>query len=470
MYWFGGIQLHINEEMIKAILDSIDEAIHVVNQEGITIFYNHIAANHDGLQKVEVLGKHILEVFPSLTESSSTLLKVLQTEQPIFNMPQTYKNNYGKLIDTINTTLPIKVNNQVIGAVEIGKDYSKIKALSNKLMDLQTRVKGVSKKPREVIGAKYTFKDILTKNKAFQQVKNQAKKVANSPSAILIYGETGTGKELLVQSIHNASIRNSAPFIAQNCAALPESLLESILFGTVKGSYTGAVDRPGLFEISHGGTLFLDEINSMPLELQSRLLRVLEDGLVRRIGGSKAFQVDVRVIVALNKHPIICLEDQELRPDLYYRLNVFSLEIPPLRERKEDIHHLVDYFIYRFNQNLRKEVLQVDTEVMKRLMAYSWPGNVRELLHVIEHSMNMVEGKILKIEHLPNQILKSQLRKTNGTIKPFRQVVEETEINLIKSALQQSDGNIKQAATLLKIPRQTLQYKIRKYKLQGTFN
>ncbi|MCH1626348.1 sigma-54 interaction domain-containing protein [Ferdinandcohnia quinoae] len=455
--------------MVIAILDSIDEAIHIVNAEGITIFYNQIAAEHDGLQKEEVLGKHILEVFPSLSESTSTLLKVIKTKQPIFNLPQTYKNNHGKPIDTINTTLPIKVNNQLIGAVEIGKDYTKIKALSNKLTDLQSRAKGIMKKPNEVIGAIYTFKDILTKNKAFEKVKYQAEKVANSSSTVLIFGETGTGKELLVQSIHNASIRNKAPFIAQNCGAIPESLLESILFGTVKGSYTGAVDRAGLFEIAHGGTLFLDEINSMPLELQSRLLRVLEDGMVRRIGGAKAFQVDVRVIVALNKKPILCLEDQELRPDLYYRLNVFSLEIPPLRDRKEDIPHLIDHFIRKFNQSLQKEVAQIDTEVIKCLSAYSWPGNVRELMHIIEHSMNIVEDKILKIEHLPSQIFGNTLLKKNETIKPLRVAVKETEIMLIESALQQSDGNIQQAALLLKIPRQTLQYKIQKYKLKVNF-
>ncbi|MFS0863240.1 sigma-54 interaction domain-containing protein [Fredinandcohnia sp. 179-A 10B2 NHS] len=451
--------------MVIAILDSIDEAIHVVNKEGITIFYNQVAANHDGLNKEEVLGKHILEVFPSLSEESSTLLKVIQTKQPIFHQPQTYKNKWGKLIDTINTTLPINVNGQFIGAVEIGKDYSKIKSLSNKLMDLQSKVRGVSKKPSELYGAKYTFDDILTRNKHFEFVKKQASKVAQSASTVLVYGETGTGKELLVQSIHNMSPRKQAPFIAQNCAALPESLLESILFGTVKGSYTGAVDRAGLFEIAHGGTLFLDEINSMPLELQSRLLRVLEDGLVRRIGSPKAFQVDVRVIVALNKLPSECVKDNELRPDLYYRLNVFSLEIPPLRERLEDIPFLVDYFIASYNHSFQKDVWKTDEEVLQLFGEYSWPGNVRELKHVIEHAMIMVDGNNLTRSHLPthiNQTEKTVIEKQSHVLKPLRQALQETESILITSAMETAEGNINQAAKLLQIPRQTLQYKLQK--------
>ncbi|WP_010281432.1 sigma-54 interaction domain-containing protein [Bacillus timonensis] len=455
--------MQIGEELVIAILDSIDEAIHVVNEDGITIFYNQVAAEHDGLSREEVLGKHILEVFPSLNENSSTLLKVISTKQPIFHLPQTYKNKWGKLIDTVNTTLPIKINGIFIGAVEIGKDYSKIKDLSNKLMDLQSKVRGVSKKPNEIYGAKYTFHDILTKNEQFNYVKRQATKVASSTSTVLVYGETGTGKELLVQAIHNESSRRQAPFIAQNCAALPESLLESILFGTVKGSYTGAVDRAGLFEIAHGGTLFLDEINSMPLELQSRLLRVLEDGMVRRIGSPKALQVDVRVIVALNKYPKECVKAGELRPDLYYRLNVFSLEIPPLRDRIGDIPYLVEHFVRHYNHSFQKNISKVDDEVLELFTSYNWPGNVRELKHIIEHAMIMAEGLTLTKDLLPNHLVDSQVTST-VTLRPLRQAIQETENTLIEVAMKESGGNINQAAKLLDIPRQTLQYKLQKMK------
>ncbi|MCC3357198.1 sigma-54 interaction domain-containing protein [Bacillus sp. REN16] len=454
--------MQIGEELVIAILDSIDEAIHVVNEEGVTIFYNQVAAEHDGLSREEVLGKHLLEVFPSLNENSSTLLKVIRTKQPIFHLPQTYKNKWGKLIDTVNTTIPIKINGTFIGAVEIGKDYSKIKDLSNKLMDLQSKVRGVTKKPNEIYGAKYTIHDILTKNERFNHVKKQAIKVANSSSTVLVYGETGTGKELLVQAIHNESPRRQSPFIAQNCAALPESLLESILFGTVKGSYTGAVDRAGLFEIAHGGTLFLDEINSMPLELQSRLLRVLEDGMVRRIGSPKALQVDVRVIVALNKYPSECVKDHELRPDLYYRLNVFSLEIPPLRERIGDIPYLVDHFIGLYNHSFQKNISKVDAAVLDLFARYKWPGNVRELKHIIEHAMIMADGLSLTMDLLPNHLVDSPDNTSKHLLRPLREAVRETENSLIEAAMEKSGGNIKQAAKLLEIPRQTLQYKLQK--------
>ncbi|MCA1030341.1 sigma 54-interacting transcriptional regulator [Bacillus timonensis] len=458
--------------MLRAILGSIDEAIHAVNEKGITIFYNEVAAKHDGLEINEVLGKHILETFPSLTEETSTLLKVIRTKEPIYHIQQTYKNKRGTFIDTINTTLPIKVGDRLIGAVEIAKDYSQIKTLSNKLLDLQSKIKAIPKKPNEVTGTTYSFQDIITRSEEFMKIKHFAERISRFSSSVLVYGETGTGKELLVQSIHNSSSRNLSPFIVQNCAALPESLLESLLFGTVKGSYTGAVDRAGLFELAHGGTLFLDEINSMPLQLQSKLLRVLEDGVVRRIGATKAYQVDVRVIVAMNESPLHCVERKQLREDLYYRLNVYPLEIPPLRERKEDIPLLMDFFISKYSESFKRNIPFVDDNVKDCLLDYSWPGNVRELKHCIEHAMSLVDGEKITISHLPPHLTntKKTLSASNeksSSLLPLRSAVEETEKKLIRLSLEQTGGNILQAAKLLKIPRQTLQYKIDKYQMSS---
>ncbi|MGM7680544.1 sigma-54 interaction domain-containing protein [Cytobacillus sp. Hm23] len=459
------------EEMVKAILESIDEAIHVVDNNGVTIFYNNIAAKHDGVSIEEVLGKHLLHAFPSLTEKTSTLLKVIASKKPIFHLPQTYKNIRGELIDTVNTTIPIIVNDNIVGAVEIAKDYSKMKLLSQKLMDLQSKLNINTKKPRKINGAKYTFEDILTVNKAVEHVKEQAKKIAKNDSTVLVYGETGSGKELLVHAIHNESTRKSGAFIVQNCAALPENLLEGLLFGTVKGSYTGAVDRPGLFEIAHGGTLFLDEINSMPLELQAKLLRVLEDGLVRRVGSEFAYQVDVRVIVALNETPANCLKNNQLRPDLYYRLNVLSLEIPPLKARKDDITFLLKYFIASYNQSSAMEAIHINEEVYEYISNYSWPGNIRELKHTVEYAMTLLDGRELTLEHFPHNII-SSVKKNNEvlierhhTIKPLREVLSQTEKTMIESAIQTAQGNIQQAAKMLQIPRQTLQYKMKKFNL-----
>lgn len=271
----------------------------------------------------------------------------------------------------------------------------------------------------------------------------------------MIYGETGTGKELLVQSIHNASPRKSEAFIAQNCAAIPSSLLESILFGTAKGSYTGAVDRPGLFELADGGTLFLDEINSMPLDIQAKLLRVLENGVIRRIGGTKEHGVNVRIIAAMNEPADVCLREKTLRSDLYYRLNVINLQIPPLRDRKGDLPLLTDHFIQKYNFLFGKLVTKVDEEVKVRFNQYDWPGNVRELEHAIESAMNIMDGDSITVEHIPMHIAgdtPAPERTKPISLQPLRQALIDTEENLIRQALAETEGNIQKAAKLLEIP------------------
>lgn len=458
----------LTQEVLAAILKSIDEGIHVVNTEGRTIFYNEVAARHDGMDIKEVQGKHLLKVFPSLTEESSTLLKVIRTGKPIYNQTQVYVNVHGTRIDTINTTLPIFLGEEIIGAVEIAKDYSRMKLLAERLLDLQKGLKKSSKKKvwKQV---KYSFQDLKTVNPQFINMKVEASKLAKSDSPILVYGESGTGKELFVQGIHQESLRAGGPFIAQNCAAIPETLLESILFGTAKGSYTGAVDRKGLFELADGGTLFLDELHAMPIELQAKLLRVLEDGIVRRVGGAENIMVNVRVIAAVNLHPNKALKEQKLRSDLYYRLNVFSFSLLPLRERKEDIPYLTEYFIQLFNKKLGKEVKGIEKKLEVFFNKYHWPGNVRELKHTIEYMMNICEEEILTYARLP-LILKQPLTPAQRNSEQtedlsLRKNIDNLERNLILKALEKTDGNINQAAKLLEIPRQTLQYKLKKIPL-----
>jgi arginine utilization regulatory protein len=458
----------LTTEVLTAILKSIDEGIHVVNTEGKTIFYNTVAAKHDGLDPKEVLGKHLLDVFPSLTKESSTLLKVIHTAKPIYNQTQVYQNVHGRRIDTINTTLPIFLGKEIIGAVEIAKDYTRMKLLAESLLDLQKGLKN-SKKQTVTKQLKYTFSDLKTNNLHFMSMKEEAAKLAKSDSSILVYGESGTGKELFVQGIHQESLRSSGPFIAQNCAAIPETLLESILFGTAKGSYTGALDRKGLFELADGGTLFLDELHTMPMELQAKLLRVLEDGLVRRVGGSQNMAVNVRVIAAMNEHPRTALMENKLRSDLYFRLNVFSFSLLPLRERKEDILHLTEHFISFFNQSLKKEVRGIDRELKEFFLAYSWPGNVRELKHTIEYMMNLCEGEQLEFKGLPimlrQQVEQQEKKREIPKDYSLRKNIENLERSLIVNALTETGGNINQAAKILEIPRQTLQYKIKKMSL-----
>lgn len=464
-------------EMLQAILGTIDEGIHVVDASGITIFYNHVAASLDGLTQEEVLGKPLLDVFPSLDQQTSTLLQVIENGQPILNQPQTYTNWRGVRVETINTTLPVRVGKRLVGAVEVAKDIRKLRELSERLIDLQAQIsKPKRTKQSEADGVIYHFEDIITGSEQMQKLIERGRRAARTSSPVLVYGQTGTGKELFVQSIHQASSRNGRPFIAQNCAALPASLLESILFGTTKGSFTGADDRPGLFELANGGTLFLDELNSMPLELQAKLLRVLQDGHIRRIGSERSVQVDVRVIAAVNEPPLELVNRGAMRADLFYRLNVVALELPPLRERKEDIDLLANHFIDKYNQRFGMRVTSVDSAVKKRFHSYGWPGNVRELEHVIEAAMNMVDGSVILAEHIPAhlwergsleqhmegaepEVIALPLMSEEGAWK-LPDVLRKTEAVLIEKAMSATGGNILQAAKLLGIPRQTLQYKL----------
>jgi len=448
------------QEVIEAILSSIDEAIHAVDENGVTIFYNTVAAKHDGSNVEDVLGKYLLEAFPSLTPETSTLLKVLQMKKPILHQVQRYQNQRGEDVYTVNTTLPIFIEGRIAGAVEIAKDYSTIQKLTEKIADLQSKMKRSS--PKKAPYRHVAFDTIITNDKRFSQAKQLAQKVATTNANVLIYGETGTGKELFVQAIHEASKRRNNAFIAQNCAALPESLLESLLFGTTKGSYTGAIERAGLFELADGGTLFLDELNSMPLDLQAKMLRVLEDGVIRRIGDNKTRKVDVRVITAMNQPPDECLRENKIRTDLYYRLNVFSLFIPPLRERKEDILLLAPHFLKAYNKEYKKNVVGIDEDAKQHLLQYNWPGNVRELKHMIEHAVIVAEGKMLTLSCLPRSFRQTP-HLPKKSILPLREALHQTEKDLIEQAMLESKGNVLQAAKLLGIPRQTLQYKLNKY-------
>jgi arginine utilization regulatory protein len=458
----------MTKEILAAILKCIDEGIHVVNTDGITVYYNEVAAKHDGMDVGEVLGKPLLKVFPSLTEGTSTLLRAINTQKAIYNQPQSYDNLHGIRIETINTTLPIILGKKLFGAIEIAKDYSRMKVLSERLLELQSVLHKNRKKTIEDKKVHYTLDDLKTVSTEFRSMKAKASQLAKSDSPILVYGESGTGKELFVQGIHLKSLRANGPFIAQNCAAIPETLLESILFGTAKGSYTGALERKGLFELADGGTLFLDELHAMPIELQAKLLRVLEDGVIRKVGSSTSVSVNVRVIAAMNVHPRQAMEEKILRSDLFYRLNVFTFSLIPLRERKEDILFLTDYFIQMFNRQLGKKIEGLERNLEILFMRHQWPGNVRELKHTIEYMMNICNTEKLNTADLP-VMFKQQEQESSGQkiadedveTLSLRENVNNLERKLIQQALISTGGNINQAAKLLDIPRQTLQYKIK---------
>ena len=399
---------------------------------------------------------------------------MIRNKKPLIEHIQHYTNYQGKRVSTVTSTIPIIENGKLVGCFEIFKDLTQVTELSEKILRLQEQLyhkrNGGNKNNRE--DACYSFDNIIGKSKAIHELKAQARKIASSRSPVLIYGETGTGKELLVQAIHNADAgRRGKPFIAQNCAALPFNLLESILFGTTSGSFTGAKDNPGLFELADGGTLFLDEINSLSIELQAKLLRVLQDGLVRRVGSPNTKYVDVRVIAATNVDPVQLVRQKLLREDLYFRLKVIYLEIPPLRERKEDIDLLVDHFIEKCNKLMNKSVKGLSPDVRKELADYSWPGNVRELEHLIESAMNLVEGDVITPDavrqHFNSRFAfgaghEQKKQQAEGSLN-LTLLVSQYEKDLIIKALKDSNGNISKAAKNLSLPKQTLHNKIKKY-------
>ncbi|WP_053954777.1 sigma-54 interaction domain-containing protein [Inediibacterium massiliense] len=463
------MEMIFSKSNVEKILDYVEEGIQIIDARGRIVYFNCSAAQYEDLKREEAIGKHILDVYPSLDPETSTLLKAIETGVPTFDIQQSFLSYKGNKITTVNSSFPIKARGKIIGAIEISRNITDVKELSERVMVLQEQLLYKEKKDhKSQDSTTFTFLDIVGKSKEILKVKELALKASQTSSPVMIYGETGTGKELFVHAIHASSPRRSKPFIAQNCGALPASLLESILFGTVKGSFTGADNRAGLFELADGGTLFLDEINSMPIELQVKLLRVLQDGTIRRVGDIKTRKVDVRIVTASNEDPLIAVEQKRLRRDLYYRLNVVPLVLPQLKEREGDIPLLTQFFIGKFNYQLNKKVEKISNEVLKAFENYDWPGNVRELEHVIEGAMNLMDGDTITLECLPmhfEKYYKKNRKKIEIEDISLKEALENLEKHMIKDALNKWDQNISHAADELKIPRQTLQYKIKKYKI-----
>lgn len=453
------------------IMQWLEEGIIVLDKDFTITYYKPASTEITGFDSDEAIGKKLFEVFPHLDSNTSTFYKVITTGKPVINEVQNYINYKGKSVSIITTTVPIYEDGELVGAFEIFKDLTNMRELSEKILMLQNELysKKSGKNNKISNGTQYTINDIVGESRSMVELKNRIRKLANSGSPVFIYGETGTGKELIVQSIHNLSNRREKPFIAQNCAALPENLLESILFGTAQGSFTGAKDRPGIFELADGGTLFLDEINSMNLELQSKLLRVIQDGVIRRIGSSTTKDVNVRIIAATNMDPNVMLEQNLMRRDLFYRLNVIYLHVPPLRERKEDIPLLTNHFINVLNRKMSKNIKGVTKEVQQRFLDNEWLGNVRELENTVESAMNFSDGDYIELKDLQNYNILGQspsyIKYPIGEIPKdmgLKSAVAEYEKSLIISAIEEAGGNCARAARALKIPKQTLHGKLKR--------
>ncbi len=448
----------LGEVVLGAMLGAVDEGIHAVDIHGCTIFYNAAAARIDGLGQEEVVDCHVLDVFPSLTPGTSTLLQVIRTGEPVTDQQQSFTNFKGRRVTTINTTLPLWVEGELVGALEISKDITRLEGMVERITSLQALVSSSPRGTRASSLARYTLNDLVGNTDSIRAVKERVQRICTTSSPVLIVGQTGTGKELVAQSLHSEGPRARAPFIAQNCAAVPETLLESTLMGTVRGAFTGARDAPGLFELADGGTLYLDELDSMPLNMQAKLLRVVEEGFISRLGEAKQRPVAVRLVASLGDEAQIMVEAGKLRQDLYYRLNVVTVTLPPLRQRRDDIPLLIDHFMHQHARRLQRSPLVVSAEVLAACLAYDWPGNVRELEHLVEGWLHLVEGKV-ECQHLPTWGRRQSSSECGRS--DLRTVLAATERNLIENALAMHDHNVSQAAAYLGVPRQTLQYRLR---------
>lgn len=402
----------------------------------------------------EVAGRSILDIYPGLNEKTSTIMRVLNTGQPLYEEEQRIYTWKNELVHCVSTTLPIKANGKVIGAICASILYN---SDEKPTLDIPS-------------GEYYQLSDIIAQDEKMIELKRRIEKAAMSDSAVMIIGETGTGKELVAQSVHSCSMRRDKPFISQNCAAIPTSLLEGIFFGTEKGSYTGAENRKGLFELADGGTLFLDEINSMDISIQAKLLKALEEKKIRHVGGYKEIKFDVKIVCAMNEEPLEAIKKGVLREDLYYRLSVVKLQIPPLRERKGDILLLTDYYIQYFNRKMGKHITGASELVQNALMNCEWKGNVRELKNVIESAFNLAEKDVITMKDIPE--LAHQTQKTilnapkaipnrTGSLK---NMMDDYEKLIIEETLKNSK-TMAEAAEKLDMSRQNLRYKIKRYNL-----
>lgn len=461
----------------KKVINSINENVVVVDSRGNIILFNSASENFENILRKNALGHNVLD-FYSIEKEESLFMNVLETGLPLINQHQIYNTPLGKRIDVMVDTYPLYEDNHLLGAVSIMKDYSKIEELSKIIVDLQGQLINKNKNISDNIKysedsplpAKHKFSDIICISNTMNEKISISKKAAKSNSPILIYGETGTGKELFAQSIHNYSPYAKGPFIAINCAAIPDNLLEGLLFGTVKGAFSDAIDRPGLFEQAENGTILLDELNSMSLTLQSKLLRVLQENKVRRVGGSKEISLKTRLISIMNENPLEAIKKNKIRQDLFYRIGVILIKVPSLRERKEDIQLLSQMFILKYNRILNKQVSRLSFETSEILNTYNWPGNVRELQHIVEYSMNILNKgeRIIEVKHLPNHIKENISIPScceNKELTLEKQLNAE-EIKILRKSLEENEWNISETARKLNIKRQSLQYRIRKYSLK----
>ena len=435
----------------QLILDSIADGVFTVDQQGRITSFNQAAERITGFSKEEAVGQYCHEIFRSnLCFEACALKHTAETTEPIVNLEVNILNRDNREIPiSISTAVVRDESGNVVGAVETFRDLSLIKEL------------------RKEISSSYSFQDILGRSKSMLELFQILPDISQSDATVLLEGESGTGKELFATAIHNLSTRTERPLIRVNCAALPETLLESELFGYKKGAFTDArSDKPGRFRQANGGTILLDEIGDMSKGTQVKLLRVLEQKEFEPLGSTKTERVDVRIIAATNRDLMEMMHRREFREDLFFRINVIRLNIPPLRERREDIPLLIDHFMERINLKQSKQIKKLSRSALKILLNYDFPGNVRELENIIEHAIILTKGIEIQPRNLPSYLRSKQIEvpaRAKISEEQDLAVLEKVERDLIASALERNGGNTATAAKELGIHRSTLWRKMKRY-------
>lgn len=463
----------IKSYCLEKIIEKVDDGIMMSDYKGKVVIYNNAMEKLEDRRSSDMIGKFLWDAYGYKDEDKSEHRKVFKTGQAIKNKYQAHAYNNGKPKYVLYSTYPIVKDENKIGVFSISKNETKLHSLLSETTELKRRFnrenQKEAKKNYKSNGTTFTFSDIVGSSETMLNLIKQAQSIAWLENNILIVGDTGTGKEVFAQSIHNYGKRYNEPFIGINCSAIPENLLESILFGTAKGAFTGALDHSGLFEEAGEGTLFLDELNSMPLSMQSKLLRVLQERRARRVGGSNSIPIKCRIISAMNENPMVLIEKGKFREDLFYRIAGFTLYIPPIYERKKDILELSKFFISKYNGLMNRNVVGITRELKKVMTAYIWPGNVRELEHFIENIMVGTEenDRYLRISNIP-EYLKEAIIGSNAmdSIIEKKESLPETldniEKKIIIERLEKNNWNISRTSKELGIIRQSLNYRMKR--------
>lgn len=440
----------------ETILDNIYNGVMITDPEGKIIFFSKTYGNFLGIDPKGTIGKHCTEVI-----ENTRMHIVAKTGVPEIDQPHPIKGQ-----DMVVQRIPIKLNGKLLAVYGqvMFKNVRDVHTLARKLNVLESKVEFYEKELENLRSSKYTINNIVGKSEKIVELKRLALKAAKTNAPVLLIGESGTGKELFAHAIHHASDRRTHPFIRLNCAAIPKDLLEAELFGYEPGAFTGAgtKGKPGKFELAHRGSIFLDEISDLPPEMQPKLLRVLEEKEMERLGGTRLTKCNFRLIAATHENLERCVEEGRFRKDLYYRLNVIPIHIPPLRERKEDIPFISEHLIQIINKDLGTHVTEISPEVINIFQHYDWPGNVRELANILERIIYITEGDTIQFRHLPfflQRMQEGSLKLQPSSLKNLR---EDMEKEALLHAIRISNDNKNKAAKLLGIHRTALYKKMKR--------